>query len=209
MTTPKAIESTDWTACATYCCGCGSLFTSRDAVAIWHRMKWCEACARGLNPEGFTDNALPPPASPGELGHCPRCDSPQPHLHPAVAFEGEVQPCAHPYHDTVTAQNTPEKIAALKLSTQPSPGELPTIYSIRQLDMSATIDDPRSMTELISDAMKLIGVECEVVAYPPPKPLDEGKVKEAIRSIILESSLVYTSVDDCADRILAALRGAV
>lgn len=44
------------------------------------------------------------------MKHCPRCDSPQPHLHPAIQFEGEVQPCAHPYHLTQTPQNTPEKI---------------------------------------------------------------------------------------------------
>lgn len=31
---------------------------------------------------------------------CPRCDSPQPHLHPAVQCEGEVQPCGHPWHDS-------------------------------------------------------------------------------------------------------------
>lgn len=29
---------------------------------------------------------------------CPRCDSPQPHLHPAVQHEGEVQLCDHPWH---------------------------------------------------------------------------------------------------------------
>ena len=34
--------------------------------------------------------------------HCPRCDSPQPHLHPAVQAGGEVQPCPHKYHDIVT-----------------------------------------------------------------------------------------------------------
>lgn len=44
------------------------------------------------------------------MKHCPRCDSPQPHLHPAVQFEGEVQPCAHDYHLTPTPQNTREKI---------------------------------------------------------------------------------------------------
>lgn len=29
---------------------------------------------------------------------CPRCDSPQLHLHPAVQCGGEVQPCPHPFH---------------------------------------------------------------------------------------------------------------
>lgn len=39
--------------------------------------------------------ATPPPAEPE---HCPRCDSPQPRLHPAVQHGGEVQPCPHPWH---------------------------------------------------------------------------------------------------------------
>lgn len=34
----------------------------------------------------------------GASDRCPRCDSPAPHLHPAVQFEGEVQPCSHPFH---------------------------------------------------------------------------------------------------------------
>ena len=29
---------------------------------------------------------------------CPRCGSPKPELHPALAHEGEVQICAHPWH---------------------------------------------------------------------------------------------------------------
>lgn len=37
--------------------------------------------------------------------HCPRCNSPQPHLHPAVQFEGEVSICTHDFHLTQTNQN--------------------------------------------------------------------------------------------------------
>lgn len=39
------------------------------------------------------------------MSKCPRCDSPAPHLHPAMQFEGEVQPCTHPYHQQDTPQN--------------------------------------------------------------------------------------------------------
>lgn len=42
---------------------------------------------------------------------CQRCNSPAPHLHPAVQYEGEVQPCTDDYHRQVTPQNTPERIA--------------------------------------------------------------------------------------------------
>lgn len=48
---------------------------------------------------------------------CPSCDSPAPHLHPAVQSEGEVQPCSDPFHAIVTNQNSEEMIRdAAKLS---------------------------------------------------------------------------------------------
>jgi len=44
---------------------------------------------------------------------CPTCESPAPHLHPAMQFEGEVQPCRDDFHQRVTPQNTAERIAEL------------------------------------------------------------------------------------------------
>lgn len=50
-------------------------------------------------------------------GHCPTCGSPAPHLHPAVQSEGEVQPCADPFHHVVTPENTAERIAECMCSS--------------------------------------------------------------------------------------------
>ena len=44
------------------------------------------------------------------MERCPRCDSPEPHLHPAMQFEGEVETCTHDFHLTPTPQNTLEYI---------------------------------------------------------------------------------------------------
>lgn len=41
---------------------------------------------------------------------CPHCDSPHPHLHPAMQCEGEVEICTHDFHLKPTPQNTPEYI---------------------------------------------------------------------------------------------------
>lgn len=42
---------------------------------------------------------------------CPTCGSRHPHLHPATQHEAEVQPCFDPFHEIVTLQNTPKRIA--------------------------------------------------------------------------------------------------
>jgi hypothetical protein len=50
--------------------------------------------------EGFGTEYAPRPNH-----KCPTCSSPAPHLHPAIAFEGEVQPCGDPYHLIHTNEN--------------------------------------------------------------------------------------------------------
>jgi len=52
------------------------------------------------------------------LGRCPNCDSPAPHLHPAVQSEGEVEICTHDFHLTPTPQNTAEYIEGVHAKRQ-------------------------------------------------------------------------------------------
>ena len=79
-------EASVWAVCPK----CGShdrsllLGTCKTSIDVWHRTKMPK--------------------------RCPRCDSPAPHMHPAVQHEGEVQPCSHPFHFQVTPENTAERI---------------------------------------------------------------------------------------------------
>jgi hypothetical protein len=48
------------------------------------------------------------------MDNCPRCESPEPHLHPSVQVEGEVETCTHPFHLTPTPQNSEHYIDMVK-----------------------------------------------------------------------------------------------
>lgn len=45
---------------------------------------------------------------------CPRCDSPAPHLHPAMQAEGEVELCTHDFHMAITNQNRAEDLTEVR-----------------------------------------------------------------------------------------------
>lgn len=52
------------------------------------------------------------------MNKCPTCQSPKPHLHPAVQFEGEVQTCIDDFHLTPSNQNTSQYIAMVHEARQ-------------------------------------------------------------------------------------------
>lgn len=48
--------------------------------------------------------------------NCPKCDSPAPHLHPSIQFEGETQSCDHEFHRQITSQNTVIRLVEFALN---------------------------------------------------------------------------------------------
>lgn len=57
------------------------------------------------------ENAMKYAPRPGH--RCPTCNSRDPHLHPAMAFEGEVEVCVDDFHTIPTAENTVAHIKAV------------------------------------------------------------------------------------------------
>lgn len=53
---------------------------------------------------------------------CPRCDSPSPKLHPAIQYEGEVQLCNHPWHESVATDTSAS--AAKEAPIEPTTAQL-------------------------------------------------------------------------------------
>lgn len=72
----------------------------------------------------------------GNFGHCPTCNSPAPHLHPAIQYEGEVGLCVDDYHLRLTASNRQEYIDAVlaKRAQRPeSGGEWPHVLGVGRM----------------------------------------------------------------------------
>jgi hypothetical protein len=67
----------------------------KEALRYIFRQIWNEAIAeRHVSPSKFVTGMK-----------CPTCESPAPHLHPALAFEGEVATCKDAFHSIATNQN--------------------------------------------------------------------------------------------------------
>lgn len=62
----------------------------------------------------MADSTITREHAPHPRRHCPSCNASSPHLHPAVAFEGEVEVCPDAYHLIPTNQNRAEYIAAVE-----------------------------------------------------------------------------------------------
>ena len=54
---------------------------------------------------------------------CPTCSSKSPHMHPAMAGEGEVEICVDEFHLIPTNQNRPEYIAAVRAKREGAANE--------------------------------------------------------------------------------------
>lgn len=70
------------------------------------------------------------------MDKCPRCNSPQPHLHPAMQFEGEVQPCSHPFHEQLMT-DTPdivERLHAKRFSATAKERDIPDELLVKAAD---------------------------------------------------------------------------
>lgn len=61
--------------------------------------------------------------------HCPRCQSPAPHLHPAVQVEGEVETCTHEFHLRQTPQNLPRYREAVLRKLEAQAAEARGLFS--------------------------------------------------------------------------------
>lgn len=69
-------------------------------------LAWSERATAGGSPAQLLNGELKMSDYARHPGHkCPTCDSPAPHLHPAVQCDGEVEICADTYHLTPTNQN--------------------------------------------------------------------------------------------------------
>jgi hypothetical protein len=83
---------------------------------------------------------------------CPTCDSPQPHFHPSIQFEGEVEPCDDPFHRTVTPSNTAEMISIVDRMINGRPSR----------QGSATMTGK----ELVAEAARRATDQCPHAEYP-------------------------------------------
>jgi len=82
-----------------------------DAEVRWMRGITMRLMALKARPKAWTKQSNVTPEDTMLFSHCPSCDSPEPHRHPAVQLGGEVQLCSSEWH-----RSTPEGVYAIEQS---------------------------------------------------------------------------------------------